>query len=89
MVNNLVIYIENENFKNFTIKMIKDEFYFMKNCYCKDRNNQKPKPTLISELYSPTLAQINEFCKREKQTTRGELSLRMKNKGKGLILFHG
>ena len=89
MVNNLVIYIENENFKNFTIKMIKDEFHFMKNCYCKDRNNQKPKPTLISELYSPALAKINEFCKRGKQITGGGLSPRMKNKGKGLLLFNG
>jgi len=30
LVDDLVIYIENENFSNYTIEMIKDEFYSIK-----------------------------------------------------------
>ena len=31
LVDNLVIYIKNENLQNFIIEMLKDEFYYMKN----------------------------------------------------------
>ena len=32
LVDNMIIYIENEIAGNFTIEMIMDEFYSMKNC---------------------------------------------------------
>ena len=31
LVDNLVIYIKNDNLQNFIMEMLKDEFYYMKN----------------------------------------------------------